>query len=509
MRPLRYGIFAAMLLPLLSVGVTPGSAAPGSAAQAPGLSAGPAQAHQFQSARRHHRRHHHRRHHRAAAVRTTTARPQRFDRRTVRTIRGLNKITVTWPARANATGYTVTWSPLISRIPSSPASCAYPCKHIFTRGTSVTLSAAQLTTAGRRVSSASGDSTHFKVFSHNGAALNWTGVTYPYDSWISPAKTAAVDWVPSMSAQMPLPYAPAAGRDVAVTSFNVLAASGGGPSWTSRAPHIVSQINNTGASIVATQENSNSNSGVGSSNNQYTDLANRLRPSGWALADSRNWDTARGMSRSWSTQGTRTYYKTSVWNQTANGALLTHVPISGQTTGVNVDRWVSWTKLRADADASTQLCVIDAHLLTNLGGNVTAAADHRRREVAQILSELNDPNSTVARVGTRVGQACAGVPTVFAGDLNSFQEQAYGNEPQYLMLGSGFLDTKNATHRYNTRMSGPGTVTAWHETWGTQIDYLLTKGMGGAKSFKVNSGAPSTTGSDHYPITAVVSVPSS
>ena len=77
------------------------------------------------------------------------------------------------------------------------------------------------------------------------------------------------------------------------------------------------------------------------------------------------------------------------------------------------------------------------------------------------------------------------------------------------MLGAGFVDTKNAGTRVNTRMSGTGRMRAWHATWGTQIDYLLTKGMGGAKSFKVNSAAPRNVGSDHYPVTAVVNIPRS
>ena len=77
------------------------------------------------------------------------------------------------------------------------------------------------------------------------------------------------------------------------------------------------------------------------------------------------------------------------------------------------------------------------------------------------------------------------------------------------MLGAGFVDTKNAGTRVNTRMSGIGKMGAYHATWGTQIDYLLTKGMGGAKSFKVNNAAPRNKGSDHFPVTAVVNIPSS
>jgi len=99
---------------------------------------------------------------------------------------------------------------------------------------------------------------------------------------------------------------------------------------------------------------------------------------------------------------------------------------------------------------------------------------------------------------------------VMAGDFNSAQEHApYGNQPQATMLGAGFVDTKNAGSRHNTRISGPGTVTGWHATWGTQIDYLLTKGMGGARTFKVNVTPPSGAGSDHYPVTALVNVPHS
>ncbi len=154
--------------------------------------------------------------------------------------------------------------------------------------------------------------------------------------------------------------------------------------------------------------------------------------------------------------------------------------------------------------------MLNAHLITNLGNYDRASADHRNREIAQILSELNNPNSTVRRVGTRVGSACSGTPTVLAGDFNSAQEHApYGNQPQAAMLGAGFVDTKNAGSRRYTRFSGTGRMGSWHATWGTQIDYILTKGMGGARTFTVNRAAPDQVGSDHYPITAVVNIPRS
>ncbi|MBV9830225.1 MAG: endonuclease/exonuclease/phosphatase family protein, partial [Marmoricola sp.] len=231
---------------------------------------------------------------------------------------------------------------------------------------------------------------------------------------------------------------------------------------------------------------------------------------GWALADNRNWDYTLGATRSASSQATRIYYKTGAWTQVDRGALLTHASINGQTTGVNVDRWVSWSKLRGTANAGTKVCVIDVHLLTNLGYYDRASANHRNIEVAQILSQLNNPNSTIKHVGTRVGAACAGTPTVIAGDFNSAQAHApYGDMPQSTLLANKFVDTKNAAVRYNTRWDGPGTVTRWHSTWGTQIDYILARGVGGARSFKTNAASPSLTGSDHYPITTVINVPNS
>jgi endonuclease/exonuclease/phosphatase family metal-dependent hydrolase len=441
-------------------------------------------------------------------VAATAQRPQNFARQTVRAVRGVNKITVTWPARDRAAGYFVTWTPLVRNIPQTPAECVSPCRRRWTTGTSMVLNRTDLTTYGRRISSGSGNSAYLKVFARNTAGLSWTGVTYPYDAWISPSRTTNTNWVPSMAAQMPLPLPPAAGDTHTITSFNILSANASGPSWPSRAPKVVTEINQTGSSIVATQENSNTSAGVGNGKSQFQDLADRLAPSGWALADDRNWDYALGATHSASTQATRTYYKTSVWNQVARGALMTHVPINGQSSGTNVDRWVSWVKLQSKADSGTQVCVLNAHLLTNLGNYDRASADHRNREIAQILSELNNANSTVRRVGTRVGAACAGTPTVFAGDLNSAQEHApYGNQPQATMLGNGFVDTKNAGVRRNTRYSGCGKFGEWHATWGTQIDYILTKGMGGARSFTVNAVGPSYVGSDHYPITASVNIP--
>ena len=92
-------------------------------------------------------------------------RPQSFARRTVRAVRGVNKITITWPRRAGASGYSVVWTPLVRNIPKSPSACSSPCKRRWTTGTSMVLTGADLTTFGRRVSSASGNSTYFKVFS--------------------------------------------------------------------------------------------------------------------------------------------------------------------------------------------------------------------------------------------------------------------------------------------------------------------------------------------------------
>ncbi|KQT93603.1 hypothetical protein ASG49_00945 [Marmoricola sp. Leaf446] len=487
MRPWRHAasllVLSAALLVAGHPGVAPAGSAPGGGAVA--LEAEPVSA--------------------VSTARST--RPQGFAASSIRAVRRPDGLTISWPSRLRATGYTVAWAPTTRTLPTSPATCAYPCKLRFTRGTTVNLSAADLTSFGRRVSSASGNTVRLKVFSHNGRALSSSGLA----SWVAPSATTSVDWLPSRNAQLPLPLPPAAGRPVALTSFNVLSANTPGQlPWQTRGPRVSAQIDATGSSIVATQEASNSPTGVGSGSSQYADLAARLQPRGWALADDRNWDRASDprQASSASSQATRTYYRDDVWRRVDRGAMLTHTPIAGQTGGVNVDRWVSWVRLAQLADPATQVCVVNVHLLTNLGTYDRASADHRDREVAQVLGELRDPGSDLRRVGTRVGAACDGVPTVVAGDLNAAQGHApYGNQPQATLTGAGFADTANAGRRHNTRWSGPGTVEAWHLTGGTQIDYILSRGTGGAVSFKVNAAAPTLTGSDHYPITAVVNVP--
>ena len=323
------------------------------------------------------------------------------------------------------------------------------------------LTATDMTTAGRKISSASGNTVQVKIFAQNARSISSTGITYPWDSFIAPPKKTAVDWLPMSSSQMPLPLPVKAGRGVTISSFNVLSASIGRPSWANRVSKVVGQINGTGSSIVATQENSNVRTGVPGGVSQFNNLASRLRSSGWALSDNRDWDRAIGKSRSNSTQAVRIYYKTNTWKQVSRGALMTRVGFAGQTSGVNVDRWVSWTKLQSKASSRTKVCVLDAHLITNRRTVDRAAGAHRNAEIAQILSEIKSSRSRVHRVGTRVGAACAGTPMVFAGDLNAAQEHApYGNMPQATMLGSGFVDTKNARHRFNTRLSGVGPVGA-------------------------------------------------
>lgn len=438
-------------------------------------------------------------------ARAAVARVASFDSRSIRTVRGSNQVTVDWPARSGATGYTLAWAPTNAQLPASPDDCVSPCRKRATSGTVMTLSAADMSTPGRRVSSASGNVVRLKVYAHNSAYTRPS----PYGAFTGSTSTAAIDWLPTANAQLPAPMPAAAGRSVAVSSFNVLSAtSTSAPAWATRAPQVVAQINALGSSIVATQEASNSASKVASGKSQFADLAARLAPSGWRLADDRNWDKALGLSRYRSTQANRIFYKASAWEQVDRGALRTHVPIAGATEGTNVDRWVSWTRLRATADRRTQVCVLDAHLITNLGSYDKASADHRNEEVRQILSELRSSSSTVRRVGTRVGQACAGVPTVLAGDLNAAAGHApYGNMPQESFIDAGFVDTKNAQRRVGTHWTGTGRVGTAHAAYGTQIDYVLTRGTGGATSFTVNAVTPGRDGSDHFPVTAVVNVP--
>lgn len=441
----------------------------------------------------------------ASVARAAVARVASFDSRSIRTVRGTHQITVDWPARSGATAYTLAWAPTNAQLPASPGDCVSPCRKRTTTATAMTLSSADMSTPGRLVSSASGNPVRLKVYAHNSGYTR----TSPYSSFSGSTSTSTVDWLPTANAQLPAPLPAPAGRSVAVSSFNVLSATAtSAPAWSVRAPRVVQQINALGSSIVATQEASNSASKVDSGKSQFADLAARLAPSGWRLADDRNWDKALGLRQYRSTQANRIFFKSSVWEQVDRGALRTHVPIAGRTDGTNVDRWVSWTRLRATADRRTQVCVLDAHLLTNLGSYDRASADHRNEEVRQILSELTSSTSTVRRVGTRVGQACAGVPTVLAGDLNAAVGHApYGNMPQETLVKAGFVDTKNAQRRVDTHWTGPGRVGVAHAQYGTQIDYVLARGAGGATSFTVNAVAPGSDGSDHFPVTAVVNVP--
>ncbi len=82
-------------------------------------------------------------------------------------MRGINKITVTWPARARRHGLHRDLDPASRNIPKTPAACVSPCRRRWTTGTSMVLTAADLTTFGRRISSASGNSTYMKVFARN------------------------------------------------------------------------------------------------------------------------------------------------------------------------------------------------------------------------------------------------------------------------------------------------------------------------------------------------------
>lgn len=444
-----------------------------------------------------------------SVAQASVSRVAAFEQRSITTVRGSDRITVDWPARSGATGYTLTWAPTNAQLGASPSDCTYPCRKRSTTATALTLSQTDMSTPGRRISSASGNVVRLKVYAHNSSYTRASGITSPYNSWVAPATSTSVDWLPTVNAQLPAPVPPRSGRSVSVSSFNVLSAtSTSAPSWSVRAPRVVSQINSLGSSIVATQESSNSASKVASGLSQFADLAGRLAPTGWKIADDRNWDKAMGLTRYRSTQANRIFYKSASWQLVDRGAIRTHVPINGATEGTNVDRWVSWARLRSSTDSRTQVCVMSAHLLNNLGSYDTASANHRDAEVAQILSELGNSASSVRRVGTRVGQACSGVPTVLAGDLNAaFGHAPYGNKPQESFIDAGFVDTKNAQRRIDTHWTGTGKVGSPHAKYGTQIDYVLARGTGGATTFRVNAVDPGQDGSDHFPVTATLNLP--
>ncbi|MEH3034010.1 MAG: hypothetical protein PGN07_08205 [Aeromicrobium erythreum] len=479
-----------------------------------------------------------------AAPAEAASKPSKFPDRSVSITRGVDSLTISWPRIRGASKYAVVLAASNKFrntqtvvLPTDPRKCYRTyCRRYDTTKTSITLSSSKLSISGAKgntVSSSLGSLTSFKVFAINSKGWSRTGDA----SWKYRSSTTTKNWTPALYSDMPAPRPAVEGVPIKISSFNVLAASAttsstsSTQSWAKRRNLVADQINATGASIVGTQEASHGSTNVPSRKTQFADLLDALNarsPGPWALADDasgrrdpNDWGNLdqngdpKGLYNN-SNQAVRIYYKSDVWDKAAHGAFLTgDVDRRGYdaSDAVHKLRMVSWVKLIGKTPELTgrSICVLDAHLHTNLGNYTTADANRRALETQQILTQLNKADS-------HYNQACAGVPAAFTGDFNVSQfHPPYGNKPIVDLVtkapdpvtGQTFIDTKNAAVRTNTRWTGTGKLQSTHQTYGTQIDYILTRGMGGATEFKVNVTSAGDQGSDHFPVTATVSLPAS
>lgn len=428
-------------------------------------------------------------------------------------------VTATWGRVKYAKGYWVAWTPQGTEPPKSPYACSLAnyCQRQWVRGTTVTLSAAQLSMPEGssfqfRAGSAFGNTVRFRIFAINGQKYKAAPSTaYRYGG------TPSDGWLSTRYSSMPAPLPPAGGTTVKISSFNILAASAigsGAGAWGNRRAKVIAQMNATGASIIGLQEASHGPVGVVSGASQVQDLAAAAAPE-WAAVDTGLWSDIdqNGFPANLgndSSQGARIFYRPSVWDLQASGAFLTgdlsksawyHEPDS-----LLLLRHVSWARFQMPNQPDVQMCVVSVHLRTNGGDSNAAravAAAQRAVESAQIRAMIDSPDTTF-------GHECYGLPTAVMGDFNAAQtHQPNSNKPVTDFIKySGFVDTKNAAKRVDVNWSGTGAWNGEHDQYGSQIDYVLTRGMGGAVEFRVNRPAPSASGSDHFPVTATVQVPS-
>lgn len=455
---------------------------------------------------------------RRVVVRTKARYPDWFGRSAISLARGRDSITVSWPRRKHATRYRVAWVPngMSEYLPTKPSGCRAYCKYVDTTSTRVTLDSSRLSLGSFfRASSSTAGVARFVVFAMNGYAHRRSN----NGSFRAVSSTATVNSLPYPNTQMAAPLPPARGTEVKVASFNVMNSSKtpatGASSWAQRRPLVVDQIRGTGASIVGVQELSNGSINVPGGSSMHESLLSGLGQ-GWAQANpADSWADYNGAgvddgrNNVSAAQGTRIFYRTSVWSlqeRASMGVFMTgdtHLRNYSARDGGHRLRSVVWAKLRLNSDTDTVVCVLSAHLLS---GTDRASSNRRNVEMGQIISMVNNPNSTF-------GRRCHGIPTVLTGDLNTTQgKRPHGSQPVVdLVSKAGFVDTKNAAVRVNAKYNSTGIngFRTGHSTYGNQVDYVLARGMGGARRFEVNHTPPAKEGSDHLPVTATIVVPPS
>ncbi len=230
-------------------------------------------------------------------------------------------------------------------------------------------------------------------------------------------------------ASLPAPLAEvtAAGEGTVVTiaTYNVCkrTCGSGRYDWRNRRAAAVRSIAASGADVVAVQEAAGT---VGQ-------LARRLRPRGYLLANSQTSGCGRGC-----TQDSFVFYRSSVVAPLGAEGTATLSSVTASAWAGTFDRGWAWAYFRHVATGARFL-VTSVHLPN---GKTQAMERLRVASIQGVVASLRD---------NKAQRALSFIPTVVAGDLNSFsRRQPHG--AQWILTQSGFRDAFAAPTRRNAKV---------------------------------------------------------
>ncbi|MCU1537289.1 MAG: hypothetical protein JWP82_1640 [Humibacillus sp.] len=371
---------------------------------------------------------------------------------------------------------------------------------------SVTLTAAQVASAGAPIASANHLYYRFK-------AVNVTASGTGVRAWPYLQNVAVAPAVPATT-----------GTPLRVATFNVrtaTAATGVSP-WTTRVTGIARTILRQQPGIVGLQE-----LGIGRADGTSTPITAGTLTQVRSLLDTL---AAQGGARYQlvrstrfvapgtpeAIQGARILYDTSRYQ------LVSSCPERSDSLPLSTSSWSSscsvvlptltgddpWTTRRATyavlADRTTgrEFYVVSAHLDQRQSTSASTELTYERLRATQVRTVL-----------ARVDQLNTGhLPVVMTADLNTYQNNPVAYEAHDALVSAGYYDTGAATTRVNDRYTTMNhfacTLTVPGTGWGNRLDVVAVKGVSGAARWEnVMATTDCARPSDHNLLVADIRLP--
>lgn len=380
--------------------------------------------------------------------------------------------------------------------------------HYFTVSASrrsVTLTAAQIASAGARAQSANHLYYRFK-------AVHTTSAGTAVRSWPYLQNVAVRPGTPS-----------AAGTGLRVATFNVHTATTttGVRPWLQRVPRVASTILSRNPGVVSLQElgigrADGSNLSTVGALTQVQSLLDTLKAQGGGRYQlvRRTRFVAPGTPEA--IQGARILFDSTRYRlvgscpETSDGLPLSNLSYSSSCTIalplLSTDS--AWTRRHASyavlADRATgkQFYVVSAHLDQRHSGAYATERVYEQLRARQV-------DAVIARIGQL---NTSKLPVVLAGDLNTYQTNPGGYDAHDAVVAAGYYDTAAATTQVNRRYSTMNhfacTVAIPGSGWGSRLDVVTVKGVWGAPRWEnLLAANDCSRPSDHNLVVADIRLP--